>query len=308
MTRIVRWEPGMTSLGRAVVSIGVFDGVHIGHQALIRDAVALARERRVSSAVVTFDLDPDRVVDPEHAAPQLLDLDEKLALISRLEPDVVLVVSFTGGLARTTPEGFLDTLLLRAFEPVATVVGFDFRFGAGAAGDLDTLAAYGARHGFEVVGHPLVRAGGEPVTSTRIRALIAAGDVASAAKLLGRPHSLTGTVVSGRHEGTALGAPTANLDPPSYAALPRDGVYAGRTVIDGVAFAAAVSAGAPPTFPGACSAVEVHVIGFSGDLYGRRLTVELIDRLRDLSRFDSAEALSAAIATDLAAASRLAGA
>lgn len=305
MTRILTWEPGCGPMGRVVVSLGAFDGVHVGHQTLIRDAVALARERAVASAVVTFDRDPDRVVDPDNAAPQLLELDDKLAFIAELGPDVVLVVPFTETLARTSPEDFLDTLLLRAFEPVAAVVGFDFRFGARAAGDLETLTAFGARHGFQVLGHPLVRAAGEPVTSTRIRALIASGDVATAARLLGRPHRLTGSVVHGRSRGADLGARTANLAVPSHVARPADGVYAGRATLEGIRFPAAISVGFPPTFPDAVGDLEAHLIGFEGDLYGRELTVEFLQWLRGLATFGAVSELAEAIAGDIAAARRL---
>jgi riboflavin kinase / FMN adenylyltransferase len=299
VTRFVTWEPGLEGLGAAVVSIGVFDGVHLGHQALIRDAVSLARAQDHLAAVVTFDRDPDRVVDPEHAAPQLLELDDKLDLIAALGPDVVLVVPFTANVAAMPPETFLDRLLLAVFAPAAVVVGYDFRFGARAAGHLETLQTFGPRHGFDVVGHPLVHLEGEPVTSTRIRQLVAGGDVAAAASLLGRPHRVKGVVVGGRAEGRKLGARTANLATAPYAALPADGVYAGRIDIDGVVHPAGVSVGVPPTFPDASCRLEAHVLDFDGDLYGRRLQVEFLERLRDQRRFDSAEELAAAIAEDL---------
>lgn len=299
MTRIVEWHRGLPRTGPAVISVGVFDGVHLGHQALIRDAVALAGERGALAAAVTFDRDPDRVVDPAHAAPQLLELDDKLELIGGLGPDVVLVVPFTQEVAALSPDAFCDGLLLAAFAPEAVVVGHDFRFGRGAAGDLHVLETFGRAHRFDVVGHPLVRVDGAPVTSTRIRGLIAAGEVADAARFLGRPHRLRGVVVGGRGEGRRLGAPTANLATQPYAAVPSDGVYAGRVGIEGVTYAAGISVGLPPTFPDAASRLEVHVLDFAGDLYGRTLAVEFIERLRDQRRFDSPEALAEAIASDI---------
>jgi riboflavin kinase/FMN adenylyltransferase len=289
----------MAGLGEAVVTVGVFDGVHLGHQALVTDTVAEARRGGVSAAVVTFDRDPDRVVDPAHAAPQLLELDDKLALLGALGPDVVLVVPFDTRVAAMPPTAFLDGVLARALAPAAALVGHDFRFGAKAAGDVTTLEAYGAAHGFPVTGHPLVSAGGAPVTSTRIRALVAAGDVEGAAALLGRPHRVRGKVVAGRGEGARLGAPTANLEAPSYAALPADGVYAARARIGAAIHPLAVSVGVPPTFPEASCALEAHVLDFAGDLYGRELDVEFLRRLRDQRRFDSAEELAAAIAADV---------
>jgi len=292
-------RPGMEPLGPAVAAVGVFDGVHIGHQALIRDTVMLARSKGAISVVVTFDRDPDQVVDPAGAAPQLLDLDDKLTLLDAQDPDCVLVVPFDASLAAMPPLQFLDEVLVASVRPVAAVVGYDFRFGHRAEGDVDLLVRYGADHDFTVLAHDLVRVGGVPVTSTRIRTLVAAGDVVGAAALLGRPHRLKGTVVQGRHEGTKLGAPTANLEISTYAALPGDGAYAASTVVDGVVYPAAVSVGVPPTFPSATAVLEVHVIGFDGDLYGRTLGVEFLDRIRDQRRFESAEALAVQIADDI---------
>lgn len=305
MSRVNTFRSGMEPLGPAVAALGVFDGVHIGHQALIRDAVLLARAKDAMSVVVTFDRDPDQVVNPAGAAPQLLDLDDKLALLADQGPDTVLVVPFDLALAAMPPLQFLDEMLVASVRPVAAVVGYDFRFGHRAEGDVDLMVRYGAEHEFTVLAHDLVRIDGAPVTSTRIRTLVAAGDVVGAAGLLGRPHRLKGTVVPGRHAGTALGAPTANLEVPTYAALPADGVYAASTVVDGVVYPAAVSVGVPPTFPSATAVLEVHVVGFSGDLYGRTLGVEFLDRVRDQRRFDSPEALAAQIADDVSTVRRV---
>jgi riboflavin kinase/FMN adenylyltransferase len=299
MTQVLTMNAGMEPLGPAVAAVGVFDGVHIGHQALIRDALMLARAKDALSVVVTFDRDPDQVVDPVAASPQLLDLDDKLTLLAEQGPDVVLVVPFDEALAAMPPLVFLDEVLVASVRPVAAVVGYDFRFGHRAEGDVDLLVRYGAQHDFTVLAHDLVRVGGEPVTSTRIRALVAAGDVAGAAALLGRPHRLKGTVVPGRHTGHDLGAPTANLEIATYTALPADGVYAASTVVAGVAYPAAVSVGVPPTFPDAKAVLEVHVVGFDGDLYGRTLGVEFLDRVRDQRRFETAEALTEQIAADV---------
>jgi riboflavin kinase/FMN adenylyltransferase len=191
-------------------------------------------------------------------------------------------------------------VLLDAMEPVAVLVGYDFRFGHRAEGDVDALVRYGADRGFSVVPHELVRVDGAPVTSTRIRALVAAGDVSGAALLLGRPHRVRGTVHHGRGAGADIGFATANLTVDPYVALPAPGVYAGRVDIDAAPYAAAISVGVPPTFPGAVDDFEVHVIGFRGDLYDRGLTVEFLARLRDQRAFATTEDLSAAIASDVA--------
>lgn len=307
MTDVVHWEPGMKALGRCVVALGVFDGVHLGHQALVHDAIALARAERVRSVVLTFDRDPDQVVSPGTAMAQLLDLDDKLSLLACLGSDIVLVVPFTERLAATAPLVFLDEVLLQTMEPVAVTVGYDFRFGHRAEGDVDVLVRYGADHGFTVVAHQLVSDDEGPITSTRIRRLAQAGDVAGAARLLGRPHRLRGIVVHGRGEGAELDAPTANLVTAPFAALPAHGVYAGRVELDGVDYAAAVSVGLPPSFPDATSDLEVHLIGYRGDLYGRTITVELIEYLRPQRHFDDPRELASAIRADVDAVRRLTG-
>jgi riboflavin kinase/FMN adenylyltransferase len=301
------WTPGMKPLGRSVAALGVVDGVHIGHQALVRDAVGLAQAADALAVVVTFDRDPDQVVTPASASPQLLSLDDKLAFLADSGADVVLVMPFTEALAQTTPLVFLDEVLLESMDPVSVVVGCDFRFGHRAEGDVDVLTRYGAEHGFNVLAHELVRDDGSPVSSTRIRSLVAGGDVVEAARLLGRPHRITGSVGRGRGEGAELDAPTANLAVAPYAALPADGVYAARTTIDGTMFAAAVSVGVPPTFPEATDTLEVHLIGYRGDLYGRTLTVEFLERLRDQRAFESRAALSAAIRADIEQVRRIVG-
>lgn len=306
MSRIVHWEPAMEPLGRCVVAVGVFDGVHVGHQALVRDAVEMARSRQVDSVVLTFDRDPDQVVSPGTAMPQLLDLEDKLDLLSRQGADVVLVVPFTERLAATAPLVFLDEVLIQTMSPIAVAVGYDFRFGHRAEGDVDLLVRYGAEHGFTVLAHELVRDAGAPVTSTRIRGLVEAGDVAEAGRLLGHPHRVRGLVVRGRGEGAELDAPTANLVTDPFAAAPADGVYAGRVEIDGVTYACAVSVGLPPSFPEASAALEAHVLDFRGDLYGRSLAVEFLERIRSQRCFDDPADLAATIRTDIVDVRRIA--
>lgn len=307
MTTVMTHSRGVHEMGPAIIAIGVFDGVHIGHQTLVRDTIALATQRRVASCVLTFDRDPDQVVTPERAAPQLTSLEDKIAMLRAVGPDAILVVPFDEWLASLSPDDFCIDVLLDAAEPVACVVGYDFRFGHRAEGDAQTLHALGELHGFEVVTHPLVRAGGEPVTSTRIRAMVAAGAVAEAAELLGRPHRLSGTVVHGRGEGKKLGAPTANLDVESRFALPSPGVYAAWVTVPAGRYPAAVSVGVPPMFPDATCLLEAHLIGFEGDLYGQHALIEFVDRLREQRRFASATELGTAIASDVSRVSALLG-
>jgi len=299
VSRVIEYHEGMESLGAAVVALGVFDGVHVGHQALVRDAVKLAEHLGVKAIVATFDRDPDRVLTPGTATPQLLPLEDKLELLAELDPSAVLVIPFNLELAALSPEDFLDHVLLAAVHPVTVVVGRDFRFGAHARGDITALESLGLARRFTVSPHELVTADGLPVTSTRIRALVASGHVVHAAELLGRPHRLAGRVVPGRGDGRRLGVPTANLLPPPEAAVPAAGVYACRTRVGDTEYAAGVSIGRPPTFPCAEEAVEAHLLGFSGDLYGTTLRLEFLERLRDLTPFESEEELTAAIESDL---------
>lgn len=306
-TWVMDWEYGMEPLGPAVVAVGVFDGVHVGHQALVRDAIVTAREMGVQAVVLTFDRDPDIVVSPDTAAPQLLTLKEKIAFLTELAPDAVVVVGFCRRLADTAPDRFVTDVLMESCKPVAVVVGRDFRYGRYASGDVAALSRSGETHGFEVRAHDLVVVEGAPVTSTRIRGLIAAGDVAAAARLLGRPHRVRGSVWRGRGLGAELSVPTANIRPLPHSTMPADGVYAGRVTvgIDGFSFPAGISVGVPPTFPEARDDFEAHLIGYKGDLYHRELTVEFVERLRDQVAFDSNEALAEQMKADLAAASRI---
>ncbi|MDI6900392.1 MAG: riboflavin biosynthesis protein RibF [Anaerosomatales bacterium] len=300
MTRVVTFEPGMPPLGAAVCAIGVFDGVHLGHQALIADTVARARDTGATAAVVTFDRDPELVVSPDGAPPQLLVLADKLRYIRECGPDVVLVVPFDAHVAALAPERFLSEVLLAALVPIAAVVGHDFRFGRFASGTVETLDRYGTDHGFAVVPHELVEVDGEPVTSTRIRAAVAAGDMDLATRLLGREHIVHGRVVRGRGIGHELGVPTANLSAPPATALPASGVYAGYAEVDGVTYPAAISVGHPPSFPDANDELETHLVDFEGDLYGREVVVRFVTRLRDLRRIDDTAELARAIAADVA--------
>jgi len=300
MTRVVDFAPHMEPLGPAVVAMGVFDGVHVGHAALVAEAAAEAASFDVPAVVLTFDRDPDQVVSPDSAAPQLLALADKCELLAEAGADIVLVVPFTPELAALSAESFLDDILSTACDPLAVHVGHDFRFGARASSDVGTLEAWGSRTATAIRAHDLVSAGGEPVTSTRIRALVAEGRVADAAALLGRPHRVRGVVVHGRGIGTEVAVATANVAIGRYDALPADGVYAGRAITgEGSVWPAGISVGVPPTFPQATDVLEAHLIGYDGSLYDVTLILEFIERLREQRAFPTTESLKAAIAEDL---------
>lgn len=301
MSGVITWHKGMEPIGEAVVAIGVFDGVHIGHRSLVRAADLRARRLGVSSVAVTFDRDPDQVVTPDSAAPQLLTLEDKCRYLAEDGARLVLVVPFDTEMASTEPEEFLDEVLSDVMTVREVHVGRDFRFGRGAAGDIDTLYIWGAENDCEVVAHELVEVDHEPVTSTRIRDLIASGDVETARELLGREPRVTGEVVRGREQGRLIGFPTANVVPVPFAATPADGVYAGSVVTpDGRDHPAAISVGLPPTFPDAAQHLEAHLIGYDGDLYGASITIRFSKRLRDLERFGSLAELREAIEADVA--------
>lgn len=289
----------------AVVCIGVFDGVHLGHQDVIGRSVERARELGTESAVVTFDRDPELVLVPEQHIPQICTLDQKTRLIGRLNPDCLLVLPFDSAMARLRPEQFLLEHLLTAFVPKMVVVGENFRFGAGGAGDVRLLERFGLAHDFEVEGLPLLEIGDEPVSSTRIRALLVDGDVAGAADLLGHAFAVQGPVVAGAGRGRDLGYHTANIAVPGELAIPRTGVYAGAATVEGTPRPAAVNVGSRPTFePDGKVWVEVHIIGFDGDLYGATVEISFLDRLRDEMRFENAAELRRRIGDDVEQARR----
>ena len=299
MSTVWEWESGAIALGPAVVALGVFDGVHVGHQALITDTVERARNLGVISCVMTFDRDPDQVLTPERAAPQLLTIGDKLAAIEELGVEALVVVPFCRLVAEMAPDRFVSDVLVDALQPVEVLVGRDFRFGRYASGNVAILERYGTSHGFAVVAHDLVCVAGEPVTSTRVRGLIAEGNVTAARALLGRPHRVRGSVVHGRAAGRALGVPTANVTPVAFSALPADGVYAGRVIVGDHTYLAGISVGTPPTFPEARDYLEAHLVDFEGDLYGEDIVIEFVERLRAQRAFGTGEELAEAIHADL---------
>ncbi|MFF0101348.1 bifunctional riboflavin kinase/FAD synthetase [Micromonospora sp. NPDC005257] len=286
--------------GRSVVTIGVFDGVHRGHQATIGHTVARARELGVKSVVVTFDPHPAEVVRPGSHPAVLTEPARKAELIEALGVDVLCVVPFTVEFSRLPSEAFVHDVLVEHLHAALVVVGDNFRFGHRAAGDVPLLERLGSTFGFAVEGAPLVAEGGTVFSSTYIRSCVDAGDVGAAAAALGRPHRVEGVVVRGDQRGRELGYPTANLLTHRYAAVPADGVYAARLVRrDGEPLAAAVSIGTNPTFSGQERRVEAYALDFTGDLYGERLALDFVAHLREQRRYDAIEPLVAQMAEDV---------
>ncbi|WP_018219019.1 bifunctional riboflavin kinase/FAD synthetase [Salinispora vitiensis] len=287
--------------GRSVVTIGVFDGVHRGHQAIIGHAAARARELGVKSVVVTFDPHPAEVVRPGSHPAVLTEPARKAELIEALGVDVLCVVPFTPDFSRLSAEAFAHDVLVEHLHAALVVVGENFRFGHRAAGDVALLEQLGRTFGYAVEGAPLVAEAGTVFSSTYIRSCVAAGDVVAAASALGRPHRLEGVVVRGDGRGRELGFPTANLLCHRYAAVPADGIYAARLVRRGQRepLRAAVSIGTNPTFSGQERRVEAYVLDFDADLYGERLALDFVAHLRGQVRYDSVEPLVAQMAEDV---------
>jgi riboflavin kinase/FMN adenylyltransferase len=292
------------------VTIGAYDGVHLGHRALLADLVARAGAAGLSPVVVTFDRHPASVVRPESAPPLLTDLDQKLELLAECGIERTLVVPFDRARADESAEDFVREVLVETLGAKLVVVGEDFHFGNRRRGNVALLRELGREHGFEVVGVRLTGEDLAPVSSTRIRSLVAAGDVVGAAALLGRPHEVRGPVVHGDGRGSSeLGFPTANLEVSTDIALPADGIYAGYyRRPDGTGYLAAISVGRRPTFYDPASAsvlVEAYLLHFEGDLYGELGRVSFVRRLRDERQFDSVDALIAQMHDDVADTERL---
>ncbi|MEV0004517.1 bifunctional riboflavin kinase/FAD synthetase [Micromonospora sp. NPDC050980] len=300
MQRWRGYEAAPGGWGRSVVTIGVFDGVHQGHQATIGHTVTRARELGVKSVVVTFDPHPAEVVRPGSHPAVLTEPARKAELIEALGVDVLCVVPFTVEFSRLPAEAFVHDILVEHLHAALVVVGDNFRFGHRAAGDVALLERLGRTFGFGVEGAPLVAEAGTVFSSTYIRSCVDAGDVRAAAAALGRPHRVEGVVVRGDQRGRELGYPTANLLTHRYAAVPADGVYAARLVRrGGEPLAAAVSIGTNPTFSGRERRVEAYALDFSGDLYGERLALDFVAHLREQRTYDAIEPLVAQIAEDV---------
>jgi len=299
----------------SVVSIGAYDGVHLGHQIVLAAVRSRALELGAASAVVTFDRHPAEVVRPESAPRLLCDLDQKLALLEATGLDVAVVVRFDDERATETAEHFVRSLLFDTLRTRSVIVGEDFHFGHRRQGNVALLEELGEELGFEVRGHHLVAADGSDarddahVSSTAIRRALVEGRLADANAMLGRPHQMFGPVVHGDERGRTIGFPTANVAIPDRMLMPADGIYAGHlvdhSVAGGVVHPAAVYVGHRPTFydNSAATVLEVHCLDEPGDLYDRAVSVMFEHRLRGDERFDGVDDLAAQLALDCVAAS-----
>ena len=303
--------PGARSLAEplpaSVVTLGSFDGVHCGHQVLIGKAVQAAKTIGVPSVGYTFHPHPAAIVAPERAPPTIMGIDERARTMGLYGLDIVLVEPFDRSFSRVSADGFVSDYLVGRLHPTHVVVGFNFTYGRDRGGDADHLSAAGDRLGFTVEVVQAVDADGEIASSTSVRAYLIEGDIPAARRLLGRDPALTGTVVPGDQRGRTIGFPTANLELDGTL-VPAHGVYACRVeLLDEVGDAtsahdAVCNIGRRPTFDGRAVSAEAFLLDFEGDLYGRRLRLVLIDRLRSERKFSGIEALKTQLALDVEAA------
>ena len=284
--------------GASVATIGVFDGVHRGHQRIIGRAGEIARARNLPVVVITFDPHPDEVVRPGSHPPLLTTSRRQAELLAGLGADALCVLPFNVDFSRLSPDEFVRVVLSERLHAAAVVVGENFRFGHKAVGDVPLLGQLGEKYDFTAEGVPLLVVDGVTISSSYIRERLAAGDVAAAAEALGRPHRVEGVVVRGHMRGRGLGFPTANFETPPYTATPADGVYAGWLTsldLDGTEISrwpAAISVGTNPTFGAGDRTVEAYALDRDDlDLYGAHAAIDFAVRLRGTETFDSVEAL-----------------
>ena len=282
-----------------ILTVGVFDGVHLGHKHLISQLVVKAEQESLLSGVVTFWQHPQEVLHPAIKLPFLTDLAQREKLLQNEGVDIVVPLTFTTETARLSAHDFIG-LLIRHLRMRGMVIGPDFALGRGREGNADALGKLGREQGFSVTVVPPVVIDGEVVSSTAIRKALSDGDVRKVRRLAGRSFSLRGQVVAGTGRGVSLGFPTANLDIDPDQALPVDGVYAGWADVEDKILPAMINIGTNPTFGDKRRAVEVYIVDYQGKLYGCEIQVEFVERLREEKRFDSVEELKKQIAEDVA--------
>ncbi len=297
--KVTRGYSGQTVRPYPVGTIGNFDGHHRGHHALLQEVIETARKKDGTAIVLTFDPHPVKILAPQADFRFLTDENEKLARFDQAGIDEVVLVEFTQAFAALTPELFAEQVLSKGLGLKEIFVGQHFAFGHKRAGKIDDLRRLGEQFGFIVHATPPVALNGGVVSSTRIRQLIMAGQVAQATQLLGRPYALSGIVIPGEGRGHTLGRPTANLPLPLDRVTPADGIYASVTIVGTDRYDSVTYIGSKPTFHGGVRGLEVSILDGQYDLYEQMITVELIDRIRGDAQFDGEDALSRQIALDV---------
>jgi riboflavin kinase / FMN adenylyltransferase len=298
---IEEWASHFGDAGRTAVSVGNFDGLHVGHQKILQSVRERARAAGQCAAVITFNPHPMCVLRPDRAPLMIQTLSQRLAGFERMGLDAALVLRFDRALSLVSPEDFIERILVGRLHAGAILVGGNFRFGHRGAGDVRLLSEFGARSGFDVEVVPPVEVGGQIVSSSAIRGAVASGNVAGAIPLLGRAFSLTGEIRTGAGRGRTILFPTLNLAP-EQELLPKLGVYATESAVCGKLYSSVTNVGTRPTFNGEGVTVESHLFGFSENLAGGPMEVRFHERIRDERKFSGPEALRAQIARDMEAA------
>ncbi|KPU28169.1 hypothetical protein TR13x_02195 [Caloranaerobacter sp. TR13] len=287
------------SVNPTVVALGNFDGLHIGHQALIKQIVNIAKEERLVSTVFTFDNHTTSTIKGGNTPKLLISKNRKIALFRELGVELLYMVQFTETLMKFTPLEFIEKILVDILNVRKVVVGFNFRFGYLAKGDLQYLKEIGTKYNFDVIAVPPITRDNILVSSTQIRELIRNGKVNLASKLLGRRYSIEGKVIKGRGIGRKLGIPTANIFFDSNIVIPKLGVYKTNTIIDGNKFLSITNIGFNPTLNGEKLSIETHILDYSQNLYGKTILIEFIDFIREEKKFDDISKLVQQIKIDI---------
>ncbi len=303
----ISWDdPIALPCQHGALTVGNFDGVHLGHQALLAELARQARHVGGPAVALTFDPHPVRLLRPDKAPPLLTTVAQRAELLHRYGADCVLIVRTTPEMLQLTARAFFERVIRDHIRPRVIVPGFNFAFGHNREGTAEKLAEFCQEAGINAVQVPPTRLGDDTVSSSRIRAALTTGDAQLAAAMLGRAYSVTGVVGAGQRRGAQIGFPTANLHD-IQTLIPANGVYAGRGHVARESWPAAVNVGPNPTFGENARKVEVHLIGFEGDVYGQTLTVEFHERLRDTRRFASVQDLVEQLKRDVARAGQVGG-
>jgi riboflavin kinase/FMN adenylyltransferase len=292
------WAAHFQDARRTAVTVGNFDGLHLGHQKILQSVREHARASGQRAAVITFDPHPMRVLRPDHAPLMIQTLSQRLAGFEQMGLDAALVLRFDRALSLVSPEEFIDRILVGGMRVGAILVGANFRFGHRGAGDVRLLGEFGKRDGFDVEIVPPVEVDGQIVSSTSIRGAVASGDVGAAIPLMGRPFSLTGEIRAGAGRGRTILFPTLNMAP-EQELLPKLGVYATESIVGGKLFTSVTNVGTRPTFNGAGITIESHLFGFNENVSGGAMEVRFHSRIRDEKKFSGPDELRAQIARDI---------
>lgn len=286
---------------RSAVTIGVFDGVHVGHQRIIKQVVKEARQKSLYSVVITFDPNPREVINPGSHSVTLTGINLKLHLFERLGVDITLVINFNKSFAEMSASRFMQDVLVSKLRAANVFLGEGFRFGAGARGDMELLKEAGQNYDFKVEEIPLISTDdGVKISSTRIRNMLKEGKLDEAKKILGHRPIVSGKVKAGKGYGSQTGFHTANIETLEKASVPKEGVYAGFVIFNSKKMPSVINIGPSPTFDVKKKRIEIHIMEYTKELYGEELELELVARLRDIRKFMDAKALSAQIKKDIA--------